>query len=196
MKEPPFEPLDALSLELLTLKACFLFALCTAKRGDDISKFSNAQNYFISNPEQMTFLPTELLKQGKGKHTRLQAFEKDRRICPVATLQRYLTVTEGLRGDCTSLFITHGSPYHSPKPPTINRWIVETISLAYKAQDLEAPKTTGHSTRCVGPSKALFKGFDVKDILEAADWAKEGTFKKYYCKDIMLKKDFSSVVLE
>ena len=128
LKKPPFEPLESLSLELLTLKACFLFALCTAKRGDDISKFSIAQNYFISNPEQMIFLPTALLKQGKGKQTKLQAFEKDKKICPVTTLRHYLKVTEELRGECTSLFITHGFPYHSPKPLTINRWIVEVIS--------------------------------------------------------------------
>ena len=42
----------------------------------------------------------------------------------------------------------------------------------------------GHSTRAIGPSWALYNGASVNSILEAADWARESTFVRFYLRDV------------
>ena len=200
LRKEPFEPLESISVEFLTWKTCFLLAVASARRGDDIAKLSIKQGFFNCNKEEAVFIPSQLLKQDRPSHLggRIQvgAFPQDTRICPVRALQTYLKATADRRGDIESLFLTCVQPYHSPTSQTINRWIVLTITEAYRSCNQQIPTTTGHSTRCIGPSKALFKGMDVKDILSAADWSKEKTFRKFYCKTVTSKKDFSTVVLE
>ena len=63
---------------------------------------------------------------------------------------------------------------------TISKWIVNTIRMA----DDRDIKTTGHSTRAIGPSWALFKGANMHSILDAADWSKETTFTRFYLRDV------------
>ena len=55
--------------------------------------------------------------------------------------------------------------------------------MAYKHDKI---KTTGHSTRSIGPSCALYNGASLKSILEAADWSRDSTFTKFYLKDVKM----------
>lgn len=65
---------------------------------------------------------------------------------------------------------------------TISSWIVSVIKQAYEEQsDL---KVKAHSTRAIGPSWALVKGASLNSILEAADWSRDTTFKKFYYRQI------------
>ena len=39
-----------------------------------------------------------------------------------------------------------------------------------------------HSVRGASTSAALKKGLHIKDILETADWSRESTFRRLYCR--------------
>ena len=41
-----------------------------------------------------------------------------------------------------------------------------------------------HSVRGASCSSAVGAGVTTKDILDAADWSSEGTFQRFYCRDI------------
>ena len=58
------------------------------------------------------------------------------------------------------LFVSIVKPHQPVSTQTISKWIVSTIRIAYD-RDI---KTTGHSTRAIGPSWALFKGASMHSI--------------------------------
>ena len=47
------------------------------------------------------------------------------------------------------------------------------------------PKFSAHSFQAASTSKAMSASVSLKNILNAAQWSKESTFYKLYCKDIV-----------
>ena len=111
-------------------------------------------------------------------------FEKagdNKKLDPKRALFYYLKKTDNLRAqNQLKLFVSIVKPHQTVSTQTISKWIVNTIRMAYD-RDI---KTTGHSTRAIGPSWALFKGASMHSILDAADWSKETTFTRFYLRDV------------
>ena len=52
-----------------------------------------------------------------------------------------------------------------------------------------------HTTRAASTSSLVGKHFDIKDIIGAAGWSKEGTFQKFYNRDIVSNFNLGSALL-
>ena len=196
LKQGPFVPVELCSLKFLTLKVCFLLAISSARRADDISKLSCRHNKCRFDSDKIVLVPDALLKQDRHSHVgepiHIEAYEADQDLCIVKLLPLYLQRVAQLR-TAESLLVTHVKPHRKPTSQTISRWIVEMIQLAYNDKKLPVDKISGHSTRALAPSWAEFKGVPVSDILRVADWASARTFYKFYWRP--LKADLCSSVL-
>ena len=196
LKQGPFVPVELCSLKFLTLKVCFLLAISSARRADDISKLSCRHNKCRFDSDKIVLVPAALLKQDRHSHVgepiHIEAYEADQDLCIVKLLPLYLQRVAQLR-TAESLLVTHVKPHRKPTSQTISWWIVEMIQLAYNDKKLPVDKISGHSTRALAPSWAEFKGVPVSDILRVADWASARTFYKFYWRP--LKADLCSSVL-
>lgn len=190
LKYHPFEPLKDISLKELTLKTCFLLAISSARRADDLSKLSIRDDLFKLSKTSVTFLPDGLLKQDRPSHlsppVSIHAYLVDRKLCPVRAVREYISRTKDIRGTTTAFFITFGKPHHAASTQTISRWIVSII-----ASTCDCSEVTGHSTRSMASSWASLKGVPLTDILSTADWSNAQTFCKHY----KFTETFSQAVL-
>lgn len=102
----------------------------------------------------------------------------------------YLKKTDSLRKVGTEgdkLFLTINKPNKPVSSQTISQWLVKVIKRAHKEANKVCGTVKGHSTRALGPSWALFKGANLKTILESADWSQADTFIKFYLKNIQVE---------
>ena len=73
--------------------------------------------------------------------------------------------------DGSNLFIAVRKPHKSVTSATIFRW----MSLMAKS-DIDVDQFKPHSVRAAATSAASNLGVSIKDILKAANWARESTF--------------------
>ena len=73
------------------------------------------------------------------------------------------------------LFISYVKPHKPVTSATIARWVKTVLSLA----GIDSVFTV-HSTRGASASAAARARVALSDIMEAADWSRESTFKKFY----------------
>ena len=182
---PPFEPLESLDLGVLTLKTVFLLAITTAKRVSDFHALSVHEDCLSFDAEHRSVRlqpnPVFVTKtQRVASSVRLEAFhpppfssDQDRRlhnICPIRTLLHYIQRTKELRGSVSQLFVTHGPGKAAGKAaskPTVSRWLVEAIRLAYTSKGVDPPAgLKAHSSRAQATSWALFRGVPIREVCE------------------------------
>ena len=189
LQDKPFEPLKKASLKFVTFKAIFLLAITSFRRCSDLQSLRLGEGSVNISSSGITFLRHGLAKQDRQSHFGskifIPAFPENKLLDPKRSLYHYLKVTEKYRNnqkgkDETKLFLSLNEPHQLVSCQTISKWLVRTIKMAYK-HDI---KTTGHSTRSIGPSCALYNGASLKSILEAADWSRDSTFVKFYLKDV------------
>ena len=108
----------------------------------------------------------------------MDSFKHDIRIDPVYHLKCYIERTSSIRKS-DDLFITHNAPHGQATVITIARWIAQVISMWGQTG-------SGGSTRSVSTSYALAKGASLADILDAGNWTRETTFKKFYYQPVPL----------
>ena len=189
LKKEPFVPLGTCSLKFPTLKTCFLLAITSARRADDLSKLSIHPLSCELLTDKAALVPEALLKQDRPSHfmapIEIRAFQEDEKLCEVHTLKQYLRVVAPLRGQTTSLMVTCNKPHKKPSSQTISRWLVETIKLAYEAAKLSLEHVAGNSTRAFATPWAEFKGMSLADIMKMADWATAGTYFNHYRQNIL-----------
>ena len=102
-------------------------------------------------------------------------------LCTKCTLVAYTSCTKALRGNGPSdfvskLFISYIKPHQPISTVTLSRWIKSVLASA--GIDTSVFKT--HSVRSAATSHAHAKGVPIAEILRAADWTNERTFRKYY----------------
>ncbi len=170
-------PVKNLPLKMLTFKAVLLLALSTLGRVSSLVHI-DIKSMSVSN-SCLRFVPTKLYKHHRPaygvKQVVIQAFE-DGSICPVATIAEYISRTSNLRGDETQLFVSHQKPHHRVVSSTISRWIIEGLALA----GVDTETFRAHSTRGAAASCSQKLGVSMKNILEAAGWASNSTFSRFY----------------
>lgn len=201
---PPFEPLSEVDMKLVSLKTAFLLALVSAKRIGDIQalsvsstcmQFSGAGDKVIMRPNA-AYTPKVVSTPFRNQVIELVSFspppfasaeeEQLNKLCPVRALRCYVERTRSFR-QSDQLFVCFGTQAKGRplSKPSLSRWIVETIELAYSSQSLEAPEgLRAHSTRGVSSSWALLKGVSIEEICRAASWNSHHTFIRYYMLDV------------
>ena len=109
--------------------------------------------------------------------------------CPVETLRVYEQRTQPLRGDATSLLVACVKPHKPVVTSTISSWIKNMLEQA-------GIHANAHSTRSAATSAALVAGMSIRNIIDTANWAKESTFKHFYCRPVACSKSFNNTVLQ
>ena len=199
LKEAPFEPLKDAPLKYLTWKTCFLLAITTFRRCGDLQSLQLGEGLVNVQKQGVTFLRTGLSKSDRPSHQSKNIFvphlPSDKKLDPKRVLAYYLKKTEKFRrsngNDIVKLFLAVNKPHKPVTAVTISRWLVSLIKFCYKKMNKTAGKVTGHSTRSIGPSWALFKGASLQQVMEAADWSRETTFTRHYLKPVNI--DFLNV---
>ena len=174
-------PLDQLNLKTLTLKTVMLCALSSAQREQTLCALD--LNCTRETLDGFSFVIAERLKTSKpGKSVTLK-FDclPDKTLCTKCTLAAYISRTKALRGHgpndfVSKLFISYIKPHKPISTDTLSRWI--KLVLASAGIDTSVFKT--HSVRGAATSHAYAKSVPIAEILRAADWTNERTFRKYY----------------
>ena len=189
-------PTADLSVKDLTLKLSMLLALSNADRASDLCALD--VRYLSLTPKGAEFQLVTLTKSARPDRHFISFYPsfQDETVCPVTTLQLYLTRTADWRADQNrnQLFLSINRPHHPVTPATVARWLKETLRMAGVSTDF-----TAHSTRATAVSVAFDKGVSIKDILNTADWTSDSVFKKYYYKPLsssVNQSTFSHAVLQ
>ena len=173
-----------------------LAALITAARSSSVNKMNLCFRY--SKPNGVLFKVPGLTKCAGLKmplqNLFLASFPPGKRLCFVKYLKQYEKVTENswqkTENTPNLLFISYVKPHKPVTSATIARWVKTVLSLT-GIDDI----FTAHSTRGASTSAAVRAGVALPDIMEAADWSRESTFKKFYCRSIQ-KSAFTMGVLK
>ena len=110
----------------------------------------------------------------------VKTFPENPLLCPVRTLQDYLARTSQLwvNTDDSGLFISLLKPYKSVKPPTLARWLKETLSAAGIDITMFKPHSTWRASAVLQKST---KAANATQIFKTAHWSlKTGTYKRFY----------------
>lgn len=197
LSKPPFEPMEDISMRLLTIKTALLVAVASAGRTCEI-KALDRRNPFctissrgvvlrfppsfrpkVVNPENMVrsldFSP--LVPEGDPPNETLNA------VCVCRAIRIYLNRTQVfLQGNCTQLFVTFqkGKEGRPASKPTIAYWMKLGIQEAYSIMKLPLPQVKAHSTRKQSTTWAELKNISIQDICQQATWASANVFIKHY----------------
>ena len=194
------EPLDKLSMRLLTLKTIFLVAMATARRISGIHAISGLNQYISfdnSFPVDLSFyqifVPKIKSPHSCQNHFQLppslsvKRYDADNCLCPVRALKQYLSSTASFRHGKRRLFISMNPRYNRDiKKSTISRWIKSLIVLAYDhySSHIDSVNVKAHELRAISSSLSAMLGTPVEAVMRAAFWRSATTFISYYIRDI------------
>ncbi|XP_066460385.1 uncharacterized protein [Eleutherodactylus coqui] len=208
MTGDPFEPMEGLSLKMLTVKTIFLVAISSARRVSELQalsirhpllKITDTKLVFKTDP---TFLPKVVSPFHRAHDIIIPSFynhpkdESERTLSCLDVRRAVLTYIEATgpwRQD-DNLFVQYSGPNKGKKAAksSIARWIRLAISESYRALGKEAPSALkAHSTRAVATSWAEHGSASVEQICKAAVWKKPHTFVKHYRVKVQLDEDMS-----
>ena len=176
-----------LSLKQLTMKTVMLLALTRPSRSADLSKLDIHTRSFKSNG--VVFRPLHLAKQSRSSRPVADfffpSFAEDSLVCPMVTLKAYEERTEAFRAKLpvesrSRLFLSWIGQHSPVSSCTIARWLKSLMEEA----GIDISLFKAHSVRGASCSTAAGAGVTTKDILDAADWSSEGTFQRFYCRNL------------
>ena len=168
------QPSD-LTLRQLVAKLAFLIAVFSARRVADLPLLRISPKYLQRTASAAVFQPAFGAKQDRPGHQNpvivLRAYA-DNRLCPIATLDEYLSRTNYANRD-EALFLTSTSPFHPAAKATIKRWIL----LILQAAGVQA---SPGSTRAAAASFALARNISLQAVMTSADWSRTTTVFRHY----------------
>ncbi len=179
----PFEPFESVSVKLLTLKTVLLLALSSLKSLGDFQALSLTPLCMDFAPglvkvllqPRPDYVPTVALNPFRFQQVVLEVFSHADAGSGNMSLSG-----EGIKNLCRphssvawiwQLFVCFGSKSKGSAvtKQRMSHWIVEAISLAYKACSLTSPlRLRAHSTRAVASSQAFLKGSSMEEICAVA----------------------------
>ncbi|XDV25906.1 hypothetical protein PO909_029732 [Leuciscus waleckii] len=196
LQNPPFEPLHAVDLNILSMKTALLLALASIKRVGDLQAFSVDESCLEFAPDfshvvlrpRPGYVPKVPTTPFRDQVVNLQALPPEEAdpalalLCPVRALRCYIDRTQSFRTS-DQLFVCYGGQQKGKavSKQRLAHWLVDAIVRAYESQDVPCPPTLrAHSTRSVASSWALAQGASLTDICRAAGWATPNTFARFY----------------
>ena len=213
LRQAPYEPLESVPLEFLTLKTAFLIAVTLARRISELHALCAQKPYTVLNPESAVlrvnplFTPKCVSATAGNAVVELQAFhpnptnDSEARLnknCPVRALRIYKARTRPNRANVHQLFVEFNPDrlYAPASLKTIGSWLTKVIKDAYEHfNKTDLLKSNPHTLRSVATSWAEAKGISPENICRAATWSSQLTFAMFYRLDY-LGNTFSSAVLQ
>ena len=182
-------PVEQLSLRDLTLKVTMLMALVQAARVQSLHMLS--MDGYKRTEDRFIFMLNGSIKQNRPGYRvgslEFRAYPPDERLCVYVGLTEYLVRTRDLRignGD-GSLLLSYVKPHGHVTRDTISRWIRTVLDMA----GIDSKVYGGGSVRAASVSKARANAVPVPTIMEKAGWSREGTFARFYDKEIVAAED-------
>ncbi|KAI2668937.1 ORF V: Enzymatic polyprotein [Labeo rohita] len=184
LQRDPFEPLQSVEVDALSLKTVLLTALTSVKRVGDLQalsvnnaclEFGPADSHVVLRPRP-GYVPKVPTTPFRDQVVTLQAISSQEDdpnltlLCPVRALRIYLERTQPFRRS-EQLFVCYGGQQKGKavSKQRISHWLVDAIRMAYEARGLPCPLgIRAHSTRGVAASAALANGASLTDICRAA----------------------------
>ena len=200
LKGPPFEPLEHIDMDLLTIKTVFLLAICSAKRIGELQSLDSRPAFCAVSDAGVVlrtgpnFIPKVPSLQNVEQALEFAPFGKDvrnpigtsRAICVCRALRVYLDRTKPIRRT-TQLFVTfkQGGQGKPVRTPTIATWLKKAISMAHSLQGKDIEQGfKAHGVRGQSCSWAELKCANIMDICRQACWKSPNTFVKHYKLDL------------
>ncbi|XP_068108865.1 uncharacterized protein [Hyperolius riggenbachi] len=193
----PFEPMEECSLWHLTLKACFLVAITSARRVSELQALSCREPFlsFFNDRVQLRPMDSFLPKVTKTFHINqewsLPAFHSEENntlhsLDVSRVLKAYITATEEIRKSDHLFLVPSGyRKGHGASSRTIASWLIKAIQGAYRAINVEPPDgIRAHSTRGMASSWAAYSNVSASKICQAANWSSINTFISHYKVDV------------
>lgn len=187
-------PLESLTLKQLSQKLSLLLALGTAHRLQTLVLIK-ISNITISDKGLEVRIPDRIKSSGistKRPVLKLPFFNEKPGLCIAKTLLHYLEITQELRNEEDTLFISFRKPHKRVKEDTLGRWIKSSLNSFGVDK-----KFTAHSTRHASTSRAFEKGVNIEEIKRVAGWSPNSrVFANFYKRPIILQEDtFAKTVL-
>ena len=172
------------SLKFLSLKIVTLLTLLSGQRVSTVHQFCISD--MQTTPSLIIFNIPGLLKH--SRHTKrdnpipFHAFPQDADLCPVSTINQYLTARATLAN-----YVLHDALlcYRKPHGPTIKDTLARWIRSVLKLSGVDMDTFTVHSCRSASTSKAMSSGVALDVILKAGQWSADSTFYQFYRKVIV-----------
>ncbi|XP_069109817.1 uncharacterized protein [Argopecten irradians] len=182
-------PVNMLTLLDLTKKLAMLLALVTGQRGHYLHVLETTGIDFSENV--MTLYTRNVLKTSRpGSHQvpiRVSKFHDKPALCVYSTMLAYLDRTELLRENTDLLFIGTVPPHKPVCRSSISRWIKSVMLSA----GINVTEFGAHSTRAAATSAAAKRQVPLQQILKAAGWSNDCTFRRFYNRDSEQETDNS-----
>lgn len=193
-----FEPLESISLKMLTLKTVFLVSLASSRRVSGVHALSGLDSDIaFSRHKKDRSVTLCMLPEFRAKNQKpdapsptvvipalanLVSDPSELSLCPLRALRIYLKRTAPHRATKRRLFVSLNTRYSSDiSVGTIARWLVELVKFAYHKTRTPVEQTIkAHEIRAISTSLALVRGVSVDRIMAAAYWRSENTFTSFY----------------
>ncbi|KAM8939450.1 LOW QUALITY PROTEIN: uncharacterized protein RCH25_053096 [Pelodytes ibericus] len=161
-----------LTFQQLSSKLVMLF--CLISRVSDVRALDVSSRSFT--PEGVLF---NISRRTKTLITSVfyPSFPHHPKLCPVLCLKEYELRTSVLRDpERPELFLALRKPHRPVATTSLARWVKWVLHSAGVDTSIFGP----HSTRGAMASKAFALGCRLEDLLKAADWSRESTFREFY----------------
>ncbi|KAL0153588.1 hypothetical protein M9458_051068 [Cirrhinus mrigala] len=143
LQQDPFEPLQSVKLDALSLKTTLLTALTSVKRVGDLQALSVDSSCLEFGPANSHVVPTTPFRDQVVTLQAISSQEDDPNLtllCPVRALRIYIERTQHFRRS-EQLFVCYGGQQKGKavSKQRISHWLVDAIHRAYQARGLPCP---------------------------------------------------------
>lgn len=181
-------------LKMLSLKLTMLLLLVTSQRGQTVLNL--CVDRMLCTKKSITFRLRKLLKHNQlGQPLNsitLYAYPRNKKLCVIRTLTRYIDRTAGMRKGNTQLLLSYIAPFRPISRATLARWTENVLSLA----GIDTKQFKAHSTRGATASAARDMGVSLNAIMRNASWRDAKTFAVHYHKDISDRGQVQRAILD
>jgi len=184
---------EGLDLKSLSLKVTMLMALTGAMRQSELHllRIDQMLDKGLSIEFHIGGL-TKTRKVGQGPLlVEFHAYAADEKLDVVKCIRAYIARTHHLRSKHVQMLVSFIKPHKPIVACSVARWLQMIMQVA----GIDVSKYKAHSTRSASTSKARQMGLSAQEIMTRANWLREETFKRFYCRELPNVK-FQRTVLQ
>ena len=169
-----------LDLKKLSLKVTMLMALTGAMRRSELHLLRIDQMLDLGNKIQFHIGGlTKTRRVGQGPVVvDFDMYAQEPILDVVLCIRAYWARSFHVRGNEKQLLISFVKPHKAIATCSVARW----LQIVMKEAGIDTDKYKAHSTRSASVSKARAMGLSAQEIMARANWAREATFQRFYCR--------------
>jgi hypothetical protein len=183
---------SGLDLKQLSLKVTMLMAVTGAMRGSELHLLRIDQMLDLGNTIQFHIGGlTKTRKVGEGPVVvDFDEYPQEQKLDVVLCIRAYWARSFHIRGEEKQFLISYVKPHKAIATCSVARW----LQTGMKEAGIDISIYKAHSTRSASVSKARTVGLSAAEIMARANWVRESTFQRFYCRKTGLS--FQQAVLD